>query len=130
MSEPLFLTIDEVLEIHAQQLADHGGTLGVRDGGLLASALAMPEQSFGGAYVHVNLCEMAAAYLFHLVQNHPFVDGNKRVGTAAALIFLLMNGIRVSADIDAFERLVIEVASGKVGKAAVAIFLEKHAHPR
>ena len=91
----VFLTLDEVLAIHAQQIRDYGGMGGVRDLGGLQSAVAMPEQTFGGTYVHGDCWEMAAAYLFHLCKNHPFVDGNKRVALATALIFLDMNGFEI-----------------------------------
>jgi len=72
----------------------YGGSEGLRDAGLLHSAIAVPQASFGGNYLHAGLFEMAAAYLYHIVQNHPFVDGNKRTGAAAAIVFLAMNDIR------------------------------------
>lgn len=78
--EPIFLDVDEVLEIHASQLEVHGGSAGVRDRGLLESAVAQPRSSFGGDLAHESLFEMAAACLFRLVRNHPFIDGNKRTG--------------------------------------------------
>src|SRR6266702_1459663 len=93
---PTFLTTDQVLEIHSDQIARYGGMAGVRDLGLLQSALAQPQATFGGQLLHADLFEMAAAYLFHLVQNHPFVDGNKRVGAVAAIVFLLTNGQDIS----------------------------------
>ena len=82
-----FLALDEIVALQAV-LLKYGGDTGVRDFGLLQSALAMPEASFDGALLHPTLHEQAAAYLFHLVKNHPFVDGNKRVALAAALVFL------------------------------------------
>ena len=81
---PDFLDIEDVLELHALQLARYGGADGVRDRGLLESAVAQPQATFDGAFVHDGLFAMAAAYLFHIVQNHPFIDGNKRAGAAAA----------------------------------------------
>ena len=87
MTEPRFLTLEEVVRIHGDQIARYGGLEGIRDLGLLQSALAMPEAGFGSQYLHEDLASMAAAYLFHLVQNHPFADGNKRVGIVAALVF-------------------------------------------
>jgi len=84
----LFLTLDDILESHQNQIETYGGSHGVRDIGLLESAIAQPEASFGGQYLHADIFEMAAAYLYHLVMNHPFVDGNKRVGLEASLIFL------------------------------------------
>src|SRR5580692_9224146 len=92
MDEILFLTRDEVVEIHRDQIERYGGSLGIRDEGLLQSAVAMPEASFGGERLHASISGIAAAYLFHLAMNHPFIDGNKRVGAASAIVFLKMNG--------------------------------------
>jgi death-on-curing protein len=121
--EPVFLSLGEVLVIHRDQINRYGGDLGIRDLGLLQSALAMPASSFGGRYLHGDLFEMGAAYLFHIVQNHPFVDGNKRTGAVSALVFLELNGIEVDVDEGAFENMVRSVAEGKSGKSAVAEFL-------
>jgi death-on-curing protein len=120
---PLFLSLDEVVAIHRDQNQRYGGSLGVRDWGLLQSAVAMPAATFGGQYLHTDLIEMAAAYLFHLVQNHPFFDGNKRVGAVAADVFLAMNDIRLNADEDAFGDLVLSIARGETSKSAAAEFL-------
>ena len=89
--EPLFLTLDEVLEIHAQQIELYGGSDGVRDPAGLESAVATPMATFGGEFLHSTIPSMAAAYLFHICQNHAFVDGNKRTGANAAITFLLIN---------------------------------------
>ena len=124
---PRFLTLDEVIEIQADQIERYGGSLGTRDKDLLQSAVAMPESGFGEHYLHTDLFEMAAAYLFHLVQNHPFVDGNKRVGAMAAFTFLKLNGLTLTAKDTDFESIILSVAQGKVGKAGVAEFLRKHA---
>ena len=91
--QPLFLDLDRVLRTHLSLIEHYGGAEGVRDVGLLHSAIAMPQASFGGEFLHKDLFETAAAYLYHIVQNHPFVDGNKRTGAACAIIFLLLNGI-------------------------------------
>ena len=123
---PAFLSLGEVLEIHRDQVARYGGQPGVRDVGLLQSALAMPCARFGGRYLHSDLFQMAAAYLYHIVQNHPFVDGNKRVGAVAAWVFLALNGVEITADEDAFERMVRAVAEGNAGKAVVADFFRQH----
>jgi len=96
---------------------------GVLDWGLLRSALAMPYAGVSGQYLHTDLCEMAAAYLFHLVQNHPFIDGNKRVGAVAADVFLQMNHLLLVAGEDEFADLVLSVAQGETSKSAVAEFL-------
>jgi death-on-curing protein len=118
-----FLTLDEVLRIHSDQIRRYGGRRGVRDLGLLSSALAMPEASFGGLALHSSLPEMAAAYLFHIARNHPFVDGNKRTALAAALAFLWLNGRRLEADDDELTRMVTDLAAGRIGKPEVAVFV-------
>lgn len=123
---PVFLTLEEITEIHADQIARYGGSQGIRDANLLQSAVAMPESGFGEHYLHTDLFEMAAAYLFHLIQNHPFVDGNKRVGAASALVFLELNRVEVKITNDALVETVLAVAQGKTGKAGVAEFLRKH----
>src|SRR4051794_14542802 len=123
---PLFLTLEEVLLIHRDQIARYGGSLGIRDLGLLQSALAQPAASFDGQYLHADLFEMASAYLYHIVQNHPFVDGNKRVGTVAALVFLELNSVNVDAPEQDLERLVMSVAQSQADKTAVATFFRQH----
>ncbi|MCK4659796.1 MAG: type II toxin-antitoxin system death-on-curing family toxin [Phycisphaerae bacterium] len=87
---PEFLRVDEILHVHQDQIERYGGHASIREVGLLLSAIAMPQASIGGEFLHHDLFEMAAAYLFHIVQNHPFVDGNKRTGAAVALVFLDM----------------------------------------
>lgn len=94
---PIFLTVDEVIRIHADQVARYGGDSGLRDRGGLEAAVAMPQSGMGDAYFHADLYEMAAAYLFHLNHAHAFVDGNKRVSAVAAFVFLLVNGLRLTA---------------------------------
>jgi death-on-curing protein len=123
---PNFLSLDEVVEIHREMIDHYGGRAGIRDMGLLQSAVAMPQASFVGEYLHTDFFEMAAAYLFHLVQNHPFLDGNKRTGALAAFIFLKLNNWTLTARGIDFERIVLAVAQGKLGKSAVADFLRKH----
>ena len=127
--EPAFLTLDEVLAIQAEQIERYGGTEGLRDSGLLESALAMPAATYGGEFLHSTLFEMAAAYLFHLCNNHPFLDGNKRTALAACLAFLWLNDLEVAADPDEIAELVLDVADRGLGKAQVAVYLEKHARP-
>ncbi len=127
---PLFLGVDEILEIHRDQIERYGGTTGVREMGLLQSAVAMPEAGAGGEYFHADLFEMAAAYLFHTLRNHPFVDGNKRVSAMAAFTFLRLNGITLKATNPAFERVVLSAGAGDADKAAIAAFLRKHSRAR
>lgn len=127
MPDPQFLSVEDVIEIHADQIQRYGGSLGIRDVELLKSALGMPEAGFGEQYLHADLCEMAAAYLYHIVQNHPFIDGNKRTGTMTAFVFLRLNGLTLEAPEPAFETLVLEAAQGQVGKESIAKFFRKHA---
>ncbi len=127
--EPLFLTLDEVVAIHGDQIKRYGGSSGVRDWGLLRSAIATPAATFGGKYLHGDLWEMAAAYLFHLVQNHPFIDGNKRVGAVAADVFLALNHLCLVASQDDYAELVLSVASGKTSKSAIAEFVRANTKP-
>jgi death-on-curing protein len=124
-----FLTLDDVLSLHADQIARYGGSPLVRDVGLLESAVATPTATFGGELLHGSLEEQAAAYLFHLVKNHPFVDGNKRTGLVAMLAFLGLNGRRLDAPADDLTDLVLGVAGGRVTKAEVAVFVRRHGRP-
>lgn len=111
-----FLSVDDVLRIHSRAIARDGGSDGVRDIGLLVSAVMTPQQTFGGAYLHEDIAAMAAAYLFHLALNHPFVDGNKRVALASALAFLIVNGVtRLPEQMDAADKT-IAVAAGNLSK--------------
>lgn len=125
-----FLGLDEVLALHADQVERYGGKTGVRDLALLESAVAVPEASFGNDYLHATLPEMAAAYLFHLAQNHAFVDGNKRVSVAAMFMFLYLNDLVLSCTEDEVVELTLSVASGKTMKAEVAIFVAAHVSAR
>ena len=125
MSEPEFLTLDEALGIHADQIRVYGGASGLRDLALLRSAIAMPETTFAGEYLHPSVFEMAAAYLFHLARNRPLVDGNKRTALMCALVFLGLNGARLRTDPDELYSLVDGVAAGAVDKAEVSVFLRR-----
>ncbi len=120
-----FLSLTEVLEIHRDQTSRYGGTAGIRDIELLKSALGIPMATYGGEFLHTDVYEMAAAYLFHLVKNHPFLDGNKRVGAVAALVFLLLNGHDLDAPEDDLAEMVLSVARGEVDKAEVAVFIRR-----
>jgi death-on-curing protein len=124
-----FLTLQEVLRIHEDQIERYGGSAGIRDVRLLESAAAMPSAGFGDQYLHEDIFAMAAAYLFHIAQNHPFVDGNKRVGTVAAATFLTLNGIFPDIDESTFEGIVRAVAQGQMSKADVAAFLRERLNP-
>ena len=120
MPDPQFLTLAEVVEVHADQLNRYGGQAGIRDPGLLQSALAQPEASFAGEWLHRGLYGMAAAYAFHLCQNHPFIDGNKRTALACALVFLELNGVSMVDPRGTLKQTMLGVASGAVDKAELA----------
>ena len=124
---PKFLGLEEILGIHQGHLRQSGGSPGVRDMGLLQSATAMPMAQFGGHYLHHDIFEMAAPYLFHIVMNHPFVDANKRTGVAAADVFLALNGVELHAEETEFENLVLSVAEGKADKMTIAKFFRQNA---
>jgi len=119
--------MEEAREIHADQIERYGGSPGIRDITLLQSAIAMPAAGFGEQYLHADLFEMAAAYLFHIVKNHPFVDGNKRVGIASALVFLELNGVGMKATNDALVEMVLAVVEHTMAKAGIAEFFRAHA---
>lgn len=123
---PTFLTLDEVLALHADQIGRYGGALGVRDLALLQSALAVPRATFAGDFLHATIHEMAAAYLFHIVKNHPFVDGNKRTGLIAAIAFLGLNGKMLEADPGELVAIVLGVADGTTDKPDLAVFLRSN----
>ena len=125
MTPPVFPTLDEVVELHRIQIDRFGGSHGLRDLALLQSALAQPEMSFGGDYVHGDLAAMAAAYLFHLAKNHPFVDGNKRVAVATALLFLAFNGVEIEFDEVALGDLTLAAAAGVKGKDEATEFFRQ-----
>jgi death-on-curing protein len=122
---PHFLTLGEVLDIHKNQIELYGGEQGIRDIGLLKSALAMPAAGLHDRYLHNDLFEMAVAYLLHIIQNHPFIDGNKRTGTVAALVFLVINDIKLNINEDELEEIVLGTAQGKKDKSAIAPFFRK-----
>src|SRR2546423_14822154 len=121
-----FLSLGRVLRIHRSSIEAYGGDPAVRDMGLLESALAQPRAAFGGKYLHPDLPAMAAAYLFHIVSNHPFVDGNKRTGAGAAFVFLRMNDVKVLAPEDEFTDVTLEVARSKMSKESVAEFFRRY----
>ena len=124
---PLFLSLSDILEIHADQVVRYGGAEEVRDMERLQSCVAAPEAGFGDECFHAFPFEMAAAYLYHIVHGHPFLDGNKRTGTVAALVFLDVNGIEVDIPSDKLVAHVLAVAAGELGKAETAVFLAHYA---
>lgn len=121
-----FLTVDELLAIHQRVIVEHGGSLGLRDRGLLESAASVPGCQFGGEYLHADTAAMAAAYLFHLCKNHPFVDGNKRVAFAAADVFLELNHHELVAGDLELEQLTLGVADSSISKEQATEFFRSH----
>jgi len=121
-----YLTLGEVVELHRRLVAQSGGAAGIRDLGLLESALAQPRATFDGHDLHPTVVDKAAALGFALVANHPFVDGNKRVGHAAMEVFLALNGFEIDATVDEQERLMLDAASGLTDRAALAEWLNSH----
>ncbi len=121
-----FLTPADVRQIHQRLIHAHGGDPRLRVEGLLLSAIAMPQAAFFGEYAHPDISEMAAAYLYHLVMNHPFVDGNKRTGAAAAIVFLAMNDIPFTADNNTLADFTFQLAQGKKSKAQTTEFINTH----
>ncbi|MBI2870977.1 MAG: type II toxin-antitoxin system death-on-curing family toxin [Candidatus Omnitrophica bacterium] len=116
MPDPVFLTLSEVIEVHSDQIRRHGGRDGLRDWALLLSALAQPEASFAAEWLHKDLFDMAGAYAYHICQNHPFIDGNKRAALACALVFLEVNGIGLLDPKGLLHDALIRVASGGMKK--------------
>ena len=113
---PDFLSEADLLDLHAVVLEESGGSAGLRDAGMLASALAMPQAGFGDQFLHEDIPAMAAAYLYHLMQNHPFVDGNKRVAMLACLTFLHLNGYNCLLAEDGWIALVLAIARSELSK--------------
>lgn len=119
-----FHDLDFILAIHDEQLRQHGGAKGARDTGMLESALARPQQK--NAYGDPDLCELGAAYLFGIVKNHPFIDGNKRTGFAAADIFLVLHNLSVEAPQEDVVAFVLGVAAGDINEEGAARFFRDH----
>ena len=119
------LTVEIVREIHAEAIGGFGGSDGVREPALLESAVAAPQASFGGRSPYADLAEVAAAYLFYLCKNHPFVDGNKRAALGACIVFLRLNGVEPEADGPEWEELTLAVASSEIDRDEATMRLRK-----
>jgi len=124
MKPPIFLTLAEVIDIHSNQIELYGGQKGVRDFGLLQSTLAQPEASFAGQWLHEDIFLMTAAYAFHICQNHPFFDGNKRTALASALVFLELNGISLDDPKGRLLAAMLNIAKGTMNKQQFAQILK------
>jgi death-on-curing protein len=125
MKKVLFLTLAEVIEIYNDQIQRYGGSAGLRDMNLLSSAIAMPYTSFSGKFLQDDIYEMASAYAFHISQNHPFIDGNKRTALASALVFLEMNGVGISDTQEKLYDAMMILATGEMSKKEFAAILRK-----
>ncbi len=126
MQTPRFLVLCEVKAIHLDQIASFGGTAGIRDEGLLESALAQPQAAFGGQLLHATIAEQAAAYLYHLAMNHPFLDGNKRTAFAVMDTFLRLNGRLLGLSNDQAYDLVLQVVQGPLDKSGLSDYLAQN----
>jgi death-on-curing protein len=124
-----YLALGEVVELHRRLLEATGGTSGIRDFGALESAIAQPKATFEGVDLYPRLVEKAAALGFSLVQGHAFVDGNKRVGHAAMETFLILNGSEIDAPVDDQERLILDLAAGRIGRSHLVDWLRQHVKP-
>ena len=121
-----YLSLTEVIELHRRVVNQSGGASGLRDIGGLKSAIAQPRMTFGGEDLYPTLIEKAGALCFSLVQNHPFVDGNKRLGHAAMEVFLILNGYEIQASVDEQEELILGVASGQISRESLVEWLTTH----
>lgn len=122
-----YVTLAEVLELHRRVIEAWGGSPGLRDLGALEGALAQPRQTYGGAELYPSIAEKAVALGFALIRNHPFVDGNKRVGHAALEVFLMLNGYELEAPVDEAERVILEVAAGAMDRPTFLAWVQAHA---
>lgn len=122
-----FLELENVLEIQERLVADFGGATGARDLGSLQSAIGTPQLTFGGQFLNETIHEMAAAYLVQIVNNHPFIDGNKRCGATVASVFLIINGYELNPPEDLYTKLVLDVAQSKADKTDVTLFFREWA---
>lgn len=125
-----YLSIGEVLELHRQLIQYSRGVSQIRDIGALSSAIAQPRMTYANNELYPSLEEKAAALCFSLVCNHPFVDGNKRVGHAAMETFLFLNGYEIAATVDAAEQIILGVASGQISRNELLLWLKQHLIPR
>jgi len=121
-----YLSVAEILDLHRRVIQQSGGAEGLRDRGGLLSAVAQPKMTFGGDELYASVIDKAAVLAVSLSQNHPFVDGNKRVAHAAMEVFLVLNGQEIEASVDEQERLMMELAAGNLGREDVVEWLSAH----
>ena len=120
------LTLEQVLELHQRIIEQSGGGIGIRDKGILESALAQPEMSYGGQDLYLTLIEKVSALGFSLINNHPFIDGNKRIGHTAIEVTLLMNGYEIKADVDTQEAVILAVDASEMNRESFLEWLKIH----
>ena len=125
-----FLTLSEVLLILEDQIKNYSGMYGIRDINLLSSAIYMPESGYNGNYLHETIPSMAAAYAFHICQNHPFIDGNKRVALASSLVFLDINEYEFNCKNEILYNKIMGVAKSEIKKEELIKFYEKHSRKK
>jgi death-on-curing protein len=125
----IYLTFEQLLQIHRELIDDTGGSHGVRDEGLLQSAAEQPKAGFGGAEFYPTLADKAAALAFTIIKNHPCVDGNKRLGNAAVRVFLMINGHAVTGSVDERESVILRVAAGEMSREDFTDWLRGHIVP-
>lgn len=121
-----YLTLSEALDLHRRVIGQSGGALGVLNLGALESALAQPRMTFGGRDLYPSIADKAAALGYSLIQNHPFLDGNKRTGHAAMEVFLVLNGFEIQSSVDDQEKIVLQVASGEIDRETFTVWLRDH----
>jgi death-on-curing protein len=121
-----YLTYDEVVHLHQRIIQQSGGAGGLRDEGALRSAIDQPRMTFGGEELYTTLIAKASAIGFSIIQNHPFVDGNKRIGHAATEVFLLLNGEEIDATVDEQESIILQIAAGAMKREDFATWLAEH----
>ena len=124
-----YVTLGEVVELHRRLLQTTGGAAGIRDFGALESAIAQPKATFDGRDLYPTLAEKAAALCLALVQGHPFIDGNKRVGHAAMEVFLVLNGSEIDASTDVQERVILDLAAGRLDHRQLTDWIRRHLKP-
>jgi death-on-curing protein len=124
-----FLQLGEALELHRQLIITSGGSPGLRDLGLLEAALSQPRQTFAGDDLYPTITDKAACLGFSLITNHPFLDGNKRIGHAATEVMLMLNGHELRASVEAAEATILAVASGGLDRRAYTSWVERHSYP-
>ena len=127
MSEPEWLGLELVLDFHTEQLALFGGADGMRDLGLLESALARPVNKY--AYGETDLAALAAAYVFGIAQNHPFIDGNKRTAFASMIVFLGLNGVELDAPVEAATAVILGLAAGEISENVLVRWIADNSRP-